>query len=90
MSERTPAIAWQLTQHNSHHGRVGKIKLFVVSFGFDKNSETPWNLHSELPGMKKVRAYATVDEAKADAERLVRVFLAHLVEHGVAQPSNAE
>ena len=72
-----------------HHGYVGGIRLFQVSWGLTSDKAKPWVLRANLPGMKESHRTATVEDAQVLAERLLQRFVSKIGAAFEATPQDA-
>lgn len=83
MTEQQTAIEWRQGERSASHGYVGKARVFTCVYGIVRDTETPWELHSKLPGIKMNTQHATPDAAKAAAEVQLKIVLNTLTKAGV-------
>jgi hypothetical protein len=69
-------IVWTTTDQGNLVGRVGKVKVFSVSWGVVRDKEKPWILRTTLPGYKDSGLpVASREEGQRIAQRTLENFL---------------
>lgn len=85
MSDDVKRLTWTEKTYSGWRGHLttDRAKLVVASVDWDvvrRGDALPWKLRMDLPGFSSERAFATSDEAKACAERILVRFIAILTE----------
>lgn len=74
----TARITWDEGAYANHTGRVGGIPLFSINWGSVRGDTRPWKLHTKLPITFKYEGGATVEAAKAAAEKVLAGFVTQI------------
>lgn len=53
----------------------GRIKIATIAYSLTRDDPEPWKLHCDIPGWAKPRSFATQDEAKSSARRILATFV---------------
>jgi hypothetical protein len=78
-------VTWKQGTY-SKYGYVGKVKMFSYVYGMKRGSNTPWQLRTDLPGLKKNTEHATPEACEETAETMLRIHLNSLIKAGVEAP----
>ena len=78
-------ITWKQGNY-SKYGYVGKVKMFSYVYGMERGSNTPWQLRTSLPGIKKDTVHATPEACEETAETMLKIHLNSLIKAGVQLP----
>lgn len=74
----TALITWTDGAYSNHTGRVGGIPLFSINWGTTRDDARPWKLRTHLPITFKYGGGATMDDAKAAAEKVLAGFVSRI------------
>jgi hypothetical protein len=75
-------ITWEQRRHITY-GYVGKVRMFDYVYGIERGSKTPWQLRTNLPGLKKNTEHATTAACEKVAEEMLKIHLNSLIKAGV-------
>jgi len=76
-------IKWKSGIYTGETGWISgeRIKVAYIGWGVVRVPGEPWVLTTELPGFKKMRTFATVEEAKECAEKILASFVQRATTH---------
>lgn len=79
-------VTWKVGEFGTLYGRVGKTRYFSISRSHQRDTNTPYVLRANLPGIKKDTEHASHEAAQQTAETMLRIHLNSLVAAGVELP----